>query len=332
MIPPFLTDLALVFLAMLCAAGLAWAFIVPRLNGELQAEQRIDRLSGDKAGRHNNAKNGSDALTGRRKVVEDSLKAIEDRQKKISSTPPLSVRLERSGTGWTKRSFYIFSVIMGAVGFFLMLFASGNILIASLVGFASGFGLPHWYVSFRINRRIKTFLNEFPNAVDAIIRGVKAGLPLMDCFRIVANESEAPICDEFKKMLETQAVGVPLADAVEMLYEHIPVAEANFFGIVISVQQRSGGNLSEILGNLSKVLRDRKKMKGKITAMSMEAKSSAAIIGSLPLLVMLIVYITTPDYISLLFTTGTGNMMLAGSGIWMSIGVLTMAKMINFDF
>ena len=125
---------------------------------------------------------------------------------------------------------------------------------------------------------------------------------------------------------------MPLGDACGKLYERMPVAEANFFGIVISIQQKAGGNLSEALGNLSRVLRDRKKMKAKIQAMSMEAKASATIIGALPIAVGLLVYLTSPDYIELLWTTSLGRMMLAGCAVWMSMGVLVMKNMINFDF
>ena len=120
--------------------------------------------------------------------------------------------------------------------------------------------------------------------------------------------------------------------ACARLYDNMPLAEANFFGIVIAIQQKSGGNLSEALGNLSRVLRDRKKMAAKIRAMSMEAKASATIIGSLPIAVMLLVYITSPTYIELLWTTSLGRVMLACCATWMFIGVMVMKKMINFDF
>jgi hypothetical protein len=99
---------------------------------------------------------------------------------------------------------------------------------------------------------------------------------------------------------------MPLGEACSRLYERMPVPEANFFGIVIAIQQKSGGNLSEALGNLSKVLRDRKKMARKIQAMSMEAKLPPGIIGALPPIVMILVYLTTPDYISLLWTRSEG--------------------------
>jgi tight adherence protein B len=129
-----------------------------------------------------------------------------------------------------------------------------------------------------------------------------------------------------------QAIGMPLGEACAKLYERMPLAEANFFAIVIAIQQRAGGNLAEALGNLSKVLRDRKKMKAKIRAMSQEAKASAAIIGALPIAVMIMVYISSPNYISLLWTESVGRLMLAGSALWMLAGVLVMKKMINFDF
>jgi tight adherence protein B len=137
---------------------------------------------------------------------------------------------------------------------------------------------------------------------------------------------------EFKTVVESQTVGIPLGDACAKLYERMPLPEANFFGIVVSIQQRAGGNLSEALGNLSRVLRDRKKMKAKIQAMSMEAKASAMIIAALPICVMLLVWLTSPSYIELLWTEPLGRVMLACSGGWMMCGVLVMRKMINFDF
>jgi len=164
------------------------------------------------------------------------------------------------------------------------------------------------------------------------VRGIKAGLPLFESIKVVAADAPEPLRSEFNAIIETQAIGMPLGEACARLYDRMPVPEANFFGIVISIQQKSGGNLSEALGNLSKVLRDRKKMAEKIQAMSMEAKASAGIIGSLPPIEMVLVYLTTPDYISLLWTHPTGQVMLVGCVLWMSVGVFVMKKMINFDF
>ena len=200
------------------------------------------------------------------------------------------------------------------------------------LAFAAGLGLPRWTLGYLKKRREKAFLKALPDAVDVIVRGIKAGLPLFESIKVVAADAPEPLRGEFLAIIETQAIGMPLGDACVRLYERMPVPEANFFGIVIAIQQKSGGNLSEALGNLSKVLRDRKRMAEKIQAMSMEAKASAGIIGSLPPIVMLLVYLSTPDYISLLWTHPTGQLMLVGCVIWMSLGIFVMKRMINFDF
>ncbi|MDO8396326.1 MAG: type II secretion system F family protein [Bradyrhizobium sp.] len=200
------------------------------------------------------------------------------------------------------------------------------------LAFAAGFGLPRWTLGYLKKRREKAFLKALPDAVDVIVRGIKAGLPLFESIKVVAADAPEPLRGEFLAIIETQAIGMPLGDACVRLYERMPVPEANFFGIVIAIQQKSGGNLSEALGNLSKVLRDRKRMAEKIQAMSMEAKASAGIIGSLPPIVMLLVYLSTPEYISLLWTHPTGQLMLVGCVIWMSMGIFVMKRMINFDF
>jgi tight adherence protein B len=267
----------------------------------------------------------------RREQVEGSLKEIEQRRSKAKS-PPLSVRIAQAGLTWSKRRYLITSAILGVVGFLLALGLNAGLLGAAGMAFAGGFGLPSWILKFLKKRREAKFLKAFPDAVDVIVRGIKAGLPLLDSIRVIVNDSPEPVRSEFRMIVETQSFGVPLGDACCKLYERIPVAEANFFGIVISIQQKAGGNLSEALGNLSRVLRDRKKMKAKIQAMSMEAKASAMIIGSLPPGVLTMVWLTSPHYIELLWTESMGRMMLAGSLIWMFMGVMVMRKMINFDF
>ena len=221
---------------------------------------------------------------------------------------------------------------LGLVGFLAVYVVIGTLLPALGVGFAAAFGVPRWLLSFLKKRREKKFLNNFPDGVDVIVRGIKAGLPLLDSLKIIAMDAQEPIKSEFRAIVETQTIGMPIGEACAKLYERMPLPEANFFGIVISIQQKAGGNLSEALGNLSRVLRDRKKMKAKIQAMSMEAKASASIIGALPICVGALVYITSPDYIELLWTAELGRFMMAGCAMWMGIGVFVMKQMINFDF
>jgi tight adherence protein B len=320
--------LAVFLLTTFCAGAAAWVLLYPYLSGEKEAEKRM--LSVARPGPAS-AKVSARAVKTRREQVEASLKDLDERRKK-SSSPPLSIRLTQAGLTWSKRQFYIVSVVFGGAVFAGAMFLAAGLMPATLLAFAAGFGLPRWTLSYLKKRREAKFLNQFPDAIDVVVRGIKAGLPLGDSLRALATDAPEPILTEFRHILETQAIGVPLGEACGKLFERMPLPEANFFAIVISIQQKSGGNLSEALGNLSKVLRDRKKMKGKIKAMSTEAKASAAIIGALPVAVMTIVYITSPDYITLLWTERLGQLMLAGSGVWMLVGILVMRKMINFDF
>jgi tight adherence protein B len=319
--------LALSFLAATAVGGVAWVFVYPLLSGQKKAENRRASVARSEPA----ARQADKSQRSRREQVEGSLKELEARRQKQNKVS-LSTRLTQAGLDWPPQKFMIISGVLGAACFAIAMMLGGGLLGAAGLAFAGGFGLPRWGLSFLKKRREKSFLKALPDAVDVIVRGIKAGLPLFDSIKVVAADAPEPLKSEFMAILETQAIGMPLGDACARLFDRMPVPEANFFGIVIAIQQKSGGNLSEALGNLSKVLRDRKKMAEKIQAMSMEAKASAAIIGALPPIVMLLVYLSSPDYISLLWTHPTGQLMLVGSAMWMSMGVFVMKKMINFDF
>ena len=322
--------LAMFLLVALAAGGVIWVFVYPILSGERKAEQRQESFVRSEPA----ARVAAATRTGpkvRRDQIEETLKELEVRQKKQKNLP-LAMRISQAGLNWSKRQYILISVAIGAALFVAIFLVGGGLLAAAGAGFAGGFGMPRWLLAFLKKRRENQFLHNFPDAVDVIVRGVKAGLPLGDCLRIIAAESQEPVRSEFKTIVEAQTVGISMGDACAKLFERMPLPEANFFGIVISIQQRAGGNLSEALGNLSRVLRDRKKMKAKIQAMSMEAKASAVIIAALPFCVMILVYISSPNYIELLWTHPTGRLMMACSAAWMSVGVFVMKKMINFDF
>jgi tight adherence protein B len=318
--------LALAFLAASAIGGVAWVFIYPLLSGEKQAESRRASVAKPEPA----ARQAEKTQRSRREQIEGSLKEVEARRKDKGIS--LSSRLIQAGLDWSTQKFMVVSGILAAVCFVAVFVLGGGPLGAIGLAFGAGFGLPRWVLGFLKKRREKKFLRALPDAVDVIVRGIKAGLPLFDSLKVVAADAPEPLRSEFMTIIETQAIGMPLGEACTRLFERMPVPEANFFGIVIAIQQKSGGNLSEALGNLSKVLRDRKKMSEKIQAMSMEAKASATIIGALPPIVMLLVYLSTPDYISLLWTHPTGQLMLVGCVTWMSLGILVMKKMINFDF
>jgi tight adherence protein B len=318
--------LAVFFLATVAVGGVVWVFVYPILSGERKAEKRMASVA-----KAEPVVRSRGPQRSRRDVVEATLKELEERHKKTKHRP-ISVRISQAGLTWSKRQFVLLSAGIGVAMFLIGVMITSNLIAAAAFGFAGAFGLPRWLLSYLKKRREAKFLDAFPDAVDIIVRGVKAGLPLLDCLKMITTESPEPIRSEFRSIVETQAIGVPLGEACSKLYEDMPLPEANFFGIVVAIQQKSGGNLAEALGNLSRVLRDRKKMKAKIQAMSQEAKASAAIIGALPIAVMTLVYITSPQYISLLWTEPVGRLMLAGSAVWMTMGIMVMRKMINFDF
>ena len=325
--------LAFVGLAMLSAGGLAYVILYGRIQSESNVDRRLDQVRARNPG-GDPVRARIDAVR-RRKSVQETLQEIEEKQKakaKRSNAPPLSLQIAQAGLKWSRNGFLLFSVGCGLV-IGLVSFLAGAPLWATAAFAAAGlFALPRWLLNRLRKRRKKRFLAEFANAVDIIVRGVKAGLPLNDCIRIIATEAAEPVKSEFRQIAESQALGVSMAEAVSRLPERVPVPEANFFSIVISIQQRAGGNLSEALGNLSRVLRERLRMQAKIKAISMEAKVSAIIIGALPIVVMILVYFSSPAYIALLFTEPLGNMILGASAVWMAIGIWVMRRMVNFDF
>jgi len=321
-----LDTLIIVGCVVVAAVGVFYATVYPYLTGQVQAERRQAALSQAKSRKLN--ERSSDPMA-RRKQIAESLRELENRQK--TKRLSLQERIGQSGLGVTRNQFFMASAAGAVLVGFLLFVSNDNALVALVGALVGGLGLPNWILTYLRKRRIKQFTEEMPNAVDIIIRGIKAGLPLGDCLRIIASEAAEPVRSEFRNIVEAQAMGLTVSEAVDRIAERVPTAEASFFAIVINIQQKSGGNLSDALANLSRVLRDRKKMRAKVQAMSSEAKASASIIAALPFAVGGMVYFTSPKYIELLWTTSTGKMVMAAAVVWMSIGVMSMKKMINFD-
>lgn len=330
------TFIAFVALAGLSAGAIAYAFLARRIEIENTTSRRIGTVKATETDRKVAKSERAKVVEAnkRRKTVQDSLKDLEQREKVRSQQikkPPLKVQIRQAGLSTTVGRFYIYSMVVGLVVAIIATVGGAPIWGAPVVFFIAFFGLPRWFINFVRARRVKKFLDEFPNSLDIIVRAVKSGLPLNDGIRLIANEAREPVRTEFRRIVESQQVGLSIPEATLRMPETMPCAEASFFGIVIQIQQQAGGNLSEALGNLSRVLRDRKKMKARVNALSMEAKASAAIIGALPFLVATLVSMASPSYIQPLFYTSTGHMLLGISAVWMTIGILVMRKMINFD-
>lgn len=330
------TVLAFIVLAGSSAGAVAYAFLFNTLANEKNVGKRLETVKKAETDR-TVVKASRDRVAEaakRRKSVQDSLNELDAKQKakdRNVKKPPLRIQLRQAGMQVTVERFYLYSVVCGVALTVVALFLGAPLLVLPGAFIAGTLGLPRWFVSFRRGLRVKAFLNEFPNALDIIVRAIKSGLPLNDGIRLIASEAPEPVKGEFRRIVEAQQVGMSVPEAAMRMSETMPCPEAGFFGIVIQIQQQAGGNLSEALGNLSRVLRDRKKMKAKVQALSMEAKASAVIIGALPFIVAFLVYLSSPNYIMPLFTTSTGHLILGVSGIWMSIGIFVMRKMMNFD-
>jgi tight adherence protein B len=303
--------------------GIAFAF----LAGESRADKR--RVAVAKREPKIAGASAQVDRTMRKKQIADGLRDLEKKGRKRAN---LETRIEQAGLSLTRRQYIMGSLFLGLTLGAVADLKSGSLLLAFMVGVMGAIGLQQFALSRLRVRRTNKFVANFPNSIDIIVRGIKAGLPLGDTLRMAAAESAEPVKSEFRRIVESLSLGLTIPEAVERMAKRVPITETNFFSIAIAIQGKAGGNLSEAIGNLSRVLRERKKMRGKISAMSMEAKASAVIIGAVPFLVVGALYVSSPNYVSLLWTTSHGRMIAAIAMCWMGIGVAMMKKMISFDF
>jgi len=317
-------------LAFITIGGLGWVFV----GGEDSSTEALKRAQGLGVSRTPNAARKAAAATNtpeaRRKQIMLQLKEADRKERKARLT--MEAKLKQAGLSLNIRTFWIISACLGVVAFLLPLLFGLNIFMALGMAVVFGAGLPRWIVGFIGKRRMKKFSGEFANAVDVLVRGIKSGLPVHECFKIIGRESPAPLGPEFQRLVEGIGVGLTLEQALERMFERMPTPELRFFSIVIAIQQKTGGNLAEALTNLTTVLRARRMMGEKVKALSSEALASAGIIASLPPVVMGLIMMTAPAYMTVIFTDPRGQMMLLGAGVWMTMGVLVMKKMISFKF
>lgn len=330
-----LTRIAFLFMVAVAVGGMAIALLYPYISGSAASTKRVKALAETNKNQNKQSLRSKllseDPKEARRRQLQDSLSQLEETEKQRKKRLTMRVALQQAGVDTPVRTFYLISAGLG------VLIAFGTTIVgvawyASIVaGIVGAFGIPRWFVNMLRKRRQNVFLVDFADAIDVMVRGLKAGLPISDAMKVIASESGPPVGPEFTEVVEGQRVGIPIDQGLERMFERMPLPEVNFLGIVMAIQSKTGGNLAEALSNLSRVLRDRKKMKAKIKAVSMEAKASAAIIGALPFCIMGGMLVLSPDYLKPLFEEKIGHIMLAGCGMWMGTGILIMRKMINFD-
>ena len=286
-------------------------------------QARLEKLKG----RHNK----SAALDQQKRVLfKKEEKSIFDGI--IPKRDELRKRLKRTGKEITFKQYIASNAIVGSLTLVVLLFVTDlSFLPLAMVGIAVGLFLPHLWVNVTIQKRLAKFTAQFPEAIDLIVRGLKAGLPVTESIYAVSKEMDAPISTEFKAITDDIRLGKTMDEALWHACETLDTPEFKFFVICISVQQETGGNLSETLENLSNILRGRAQLKLKIKAMSSEGRASALIIGSLPFIMLGVISALNYDYMSIMFTDPRGQIALLGGLVWMSIGIFIISKLINFE-
>lgn len=301
-----------------------------RHSDRARMQRRLKGLAAAFAARSAGADGQADSVL-RRRLIQGKLRELE-LQRQRARGPTLGRLVLQSGLPVTLRGFLLASAAAGGIAGGLTFLLGLAPLMCLLAVLAGGLVLPRLVLRIAIRRRQAQFVHHFADALDIMVRGVRSGLPVGECLRIVANDLPAPIGPEFQLLTEGQQLGMTLKQALDRSIERMPVTEFQFFAVVLAIQQQTGGNLAATLDNLSKVLRARKRLRDKVAALSSEAKASAGIIGALPFLVTGALAVMGPDYIGLLFTERLGNIIVVVGLLWMAMGIAIMRKMINFDF
>jgi len=242
----------------------------------------------------------------------------------------MKLRLAQAGIDIPVSRFWMLSIAFGFLVWLLVSMTGLSQIVKVLVIFTGFIGMPRFFLNFRTNRRQKKFMDDFADALDGMGRLLQSGIPMSEAVAMGAREFKGPIREELTMVYENQKIGIPLGEAALLMAKRVPLPEVHMFATALHIQSETGSSLSEVLENLSGVIRARYRLRRKIRAVSSEAKSSAAIIAALPILVTVGLYLVRPEYIGVLFEDPKGKVMVSGAGIWMSLGILVMRQMINF--
>ncbi len=310
--------------AMLVLVMLALAFMGPNVGKATSRRLGVVKM------RHSDSTDARVEQQMRKAVAARRPLIFSDGQH-ISRADKLRLRLAQTGKKWTMKQYLSASSGLAFVIMALLWLKGAPLYLALFAGLLIGAGLPHMVINFLINKRVKDFTANFPDAIELLVRGLKSGLPVGETLNVVAKEIPGPVGIEFKMVTEKIKIGKTMEDALQETADRLGTAEFQFFVITLAIQRETGGNLAETLANLADVLRKRSQMKLKIRAMSSESKASAYIVGSLPFFVFGMVWTVNQKYLEGFFYEP--RLIIAGiiGAVWMSIGVFIMAKMVSFE-
>ena len=296
---------------------------------EKQTRRRIDRIK-----RSNSPVSLPQHMVSIRRDDGDSGNALLDGLVRTLVPRPELLRLRLASAG-LRLSLAKYLMICLGIGlfFFGLLYYLGVVspLVAGLKGLFAAIMYPHLVVGFLVRRRRNKFIAHFPEAIDLMVRGLRSGLPITESIRTAGVEIPDPVGIELRRITDAVRLGSKLDEALWETSRRLNIQEFNFFTVALSIQSETGGNLAETLANLSDVLRRRRQLKLKIKALSSEAKASAYIIGSLPFVMALLIFLVNPTYIADLWTDPRGTFLVFIGFCSFGMGIGVMYKMVKFE-
>jgi tight adherence protein B len=320
-----LADPQLLLVAAIAGGGLLALLFAFDKGGGKQA-QRVERVRTRRQG----PSRATDGLQLRRE--NGDRRPFEMMMRRFVPQPELlRQRLRRTGRPIGIGGYVVTCLVLALVTIGGMLVFRLSPALAVPGGFLVGLWLPHMVIGWLGGRRAMRFTMLFPEAIGLMVRGVKSGLPITESFQIVGHEVPDPVGLEFRRISDLIRVGQPVDQVLWDAARRVATPELKFLVVTLSVQRETGGNLAETLENLDNILRRRRQMRLKIKAMSSEARASAMIIGALPFLMMTLLSVVNNEYVSLLFTTHRGHIMLGVGASSMTLGIGIMSKMVRFE-
>jgi tight adherence protein B len=316
---------------LIIVGGIGALFLVFMAFSGPSVSKNVKRRMGLIKERHGDVLQGN-AQAQIRKLMSERANKIEGFASTLIPKPALlRKRLEQTGKDITLGKYGMVCIGIMLVAMIGLLIKGAPLLLTLFLGVFLGVGVPHFAIGRMIKRRVTKFNANFPDAIELMVRGLRSGLPITETLGIVGGEIQGPVGVEFRMVTDKMKIGRTMEAALQDTADRLGTPEFQFFVITLAIQRETGGNLAETLSNLADVLRKRAQMKLKIRAMSSESKASAYIIGALPFVVFGLVYMINPRYMGGFFTDE--RLIVAGLGgmVWMSIGAMIMAKMINFE-
>jgi tight adherence protein B len=226
---------------------------------------------------------------------------------------------------------FLFLCVASALVFGIVFFFFGGKMVFGWVGLVLGFFAPYAYASHMRTKRFQRFEERFPEAIDTLARAVRAGHAFTTALEMIANEVAEPVAGEFRQLFEEQKFGLPVRDALLNLADRIPLVDVKFFVTAVMLQRETGGNLAEILDNLSYVIRERFKILRQVRVHTAQGRLTMVLLMALPPLIVLIMLVLNPGFIRPLFTDPLGHVFVVGGITLQTVGYFVIRKIIRIQ-